>query len=154
MLLVKVAILSLLHLQQVTVNDVDITPARLKPKLTFSGAIRIRAVTGSWQVWRRFSQFAELDHELKAKGHGEALQHGRASLPSTLRLPLGLQIEGDERQPTLDAYLERLMAHQRLRHSDQLMFFVSQTEVHRRLWRRAMGMAAPEDAEQQLSRCE
>ncbi len=42
MLLVKVAILSLLHLQQVTVNDVDITPARLKPKLTFSGAIRIK----------------------------------------------------------------------------------------------------------------
>ena len=117
-------------------------------------AIRIRAVTGSWQVWRRFSQFAELDHELKAKGHGEALQHVRASLPSKLRLPLGLQIEGDERQPTLDAYLERLMAHQRLRHSDQLMFFVSQTEVHRRLWRRAMGMAAPEDAEQQLIWCE
>jgi len=118
-------------------------------------AIRIRAVTGSWQVWRRFSQFAELDHELKAKGHGEALQHVRASLPSKLRLPLGLQIEGDERQPKLDAYLVSLMGHQQLRHSDQLMFFVSQTEVHRRLWRRAMGMAAPEDAgQQQLSRCE
>ena len=37
----------------------------------------------------------------------------------------------------------------------QLMFFVSQTESHRRLWRRAMGMADPEDAvQQQLLWCE
>lgn len=42
MLLVKVAILSLLHLQQVTINDLEVNAAEVKTKKTFTGPVRIR----------------------------------------------------------------------------------------------------------------
>ena len=90
-----------------------------------------------WQVWRRFSQFVELDHELHAKGWGEELQRVRARLPSKFQLPFGLQAEGDERTPRLALYLKRLTSSPRLRRSEQLKFFLAQTETHRRRWRAA-----------------
>ena len=65
MLLVKVAILSLLHLQQVTVNDIDITPARLKPRLTFSGAIRIRAANNFQRTYHGDLEITAKNNELQ-----------------------------------------------------------------------------------------
>lgn len=65
MLLVKVAILGLLHLQQVTVNDIDITPARLKPRLTFTGAIRIRAAENFQRTYHGNLEITAKNNELQ-----------------------------------------------------------------------------------------
>lgn len=65
MLLVKIAILGLLHLQQVTVNDVEITPARLKPKLTFSGAIRVRAADNFQRTYHGNLEITAKNNELQ-----------------------------------------------------------------------------------------
>ncbi|MFN0102697.1 MAG: SpoIID/LytB domain-containing protein [Bryobacteraceae bacterium] len=66
MLFVKVAILSLLHLQQVTVNDVDITAEKLvREKLTFRGAIRIRAAGNFQRTYNGALEITARNNELQ-----------------------------------------------------------------------------------------
>ena len=90
-----------------------------------------------WCVWRRFSQFVELDHELHRRYHHE-LRRVRATLPSKFRFPSPLEVEGDERRPHLDAYLQRLLSSPILRQSEQLKHFLTESEKHRRLWRKSI----------------
>ena len=97
----------------------------------------------SWRVSRRFSQFVELHQELWAR-HTAALQRSAATLPSKFRLSLGgLELEGRERAPHLDAYLQALMASTELRRSEQLVYFLAaNTPSRRRLWEAAVGRAS------------
>ena len=65
MLFVKVVILSLLHLQQVTVNDVEITAAKLlQEKLTIRGAIRIRAAHNFQRTYNGALEITVKNNEL------------------------------------------------------------------------------------------
>ena len=106
-------------------------------------------VVAEWQVARRFSQFAELDHELHTR-HAEALSVARARMPSKFRLPSSLHDEGEERRPKLEAYLQRLLGCESLRHAEQLVYFLANTERRRRLWRTAVHSHAQPRAQQLL----
>lgn len=66
MILVKVAILSLLHLHQVTINDVDITAAKLlREKMNFRGAIRIRAANPFERTYQGALEITARNNELQ-----------------------------------------------------------------------------------------
>jgi len=66
MLFVKVAILSLLHLQQVTINDVEITAAKLlDERLTFRGAIRVRAAGDFQRTYNGALEISAKNNELR-----------------------------------------------------------------------------------------
>ena len=93
----------------------------------------------SWRVSRRFSQFVELHHELWAR-HTAALARSGATLPGKFRLPFtGLDMEGRDRAPELDSYLQVLLGSEELRRSEQLVYFLgANTPVRRRLWQAAV----------------
>ena len=88
---------------------------------------------------RRFSQFVELHHELWAR-HTAALARSGATLPGKFRLPFtGLDMEGRDRAPELDSYLQVLLGSEELRRSEQLVYFLAaNTPVRRRLWQAAV----------------
>lgn len=66
MLLVKVAILSLLHLQQVTVNEVDVTAAKLQNETaSFRGAIRVRAANRFDRTYNGALEITAKNNELQ-----------------------------------------------------------------------------------------
>ena len=66
MLFVKVVILSLLHLQQVTVNDVEITAAKLlHENVTFRGAIRVRAAHNFQRTYNGALEITVKNNELQ-----------------------------------------------------------------------------------------
>ena len=57
------------------------------------------------------------------------------TLPGKFRLPFGgLEAEGRERVPPLDAYLQTLMASDELRRSEQLVYFLGADMQQRRPW--------------------
>ena len=92
----------------------------------------------TWRVARRFSQFVELHDELRSR-HAAALRQSGAHLPNKFRLPSALEVEGSQRAPELDAYLQKLVANNELRQSEQLVYFLAaNTPNRRRLWQAAI----------------
>ena len=70
---------------------------------------------------------------------GAEMQRGGGRLPSKIRLPSTLEVEGAERLPALNAYLKNLVASGELRRSEQLVYFLAaNTPSRRRLWRAAV----------------
>ena len=99
-----------------------------------------RMVERRWRVARRFSQFVELEQELKER-HGPHVHRCRAQLPSKFRLPSNMQAEGDDRMPQLNAYLAQVMGCKDLRRSEPLIYFIAAntSPERRRLWSEAVG---------------
>ena len=88
----------------------------------------------SWRVSRRFSQFVELHQGLWAR-HAAEIQRCGAQLPSKFRLPSSLEVEGEQRAPSLDEYLRRLMNSRELRRSEMLTYFLAANKPARReMW--------------------
>ena len=111
----------------------------LHPAREESGGGNSAEATGqSWRVSRRFSQFVELHQGLWAR-HAAEIQRCGAQLPSKFRLPSSLEVEGDQRAPTLDEYLRRLISSRELRRSEMLTFFLAANKPARReLWYKAV----------------
>ena len=91
----------------------------------------------------RFSQFVELHVELK-KRHGVEMQRCGATMPSKLRFPSPLHVEGSQRMGPLDAYLSQLMSSAVISRSQELFYFVGGGQPERRaLWEAAVSSPPP-----------
>ena len=96
-------------------------------------------IEAGWRVHRRFSQFAQLHHELRTQ-HPSALLACGAQLPSKFRLPSSMYAEGAQRLQLLQAYLVALLGNEALRRSDPLLYFVgaNYSTARRRVWKAAV----------------
>jgi hypothetical protein len=93
-----------------------------------------------WAVERRFSQFEQLLHELRAQLPA-AVAASAAQLPSKFRLPSPLDEEGASRSGPLQELLSRLLSVDAIRRSEPMMLFVGAhtDQARRHAWEAAVG---------------
>ena len=109
-----------------------------QPYLRYVLAIGLQSGDSGWKVCRRYSQFVELHDELAVQ-LPSALKLAGASLPSKLRLPGPLEVEGKDRLGKLQIYLDRLMRVDTLRRSEPLARFLCQDATKLARWRSTVG---------------